>query len=124
MADIPATDAIGHYNRGAACREIGDSRCALAEFDRAVALGMREVSLFINRGNALDDAGRPHDALADYALALAISPGNALAEYNIGLAYQRLGKPEVAVGHYQAACGMGSEPGCAALRAIAGPGRR
>lgn len=67
---------------------------ALVCFDRALANGYREASLWSNRGIALQDLGRLDEALASYDEALAIAPDHRLARFHRSLA--RLMKGEFA----------------------------
>jgi len=67
---------------------------ALGCFERAVANGYREASLWSNRGIALQDLGRLDEALASYDEALALAPDHRLARFHRSLA--RLMKGEFA----------------------------
>lgn len=59
---------------------------ALVCFDRALATGLRDASLWSNRGIALQDLGRLAEAVESYDEALALEPGHKLARFHRSLA--------------------------------------
>lgn len=59
---------------------------ALVCFDRALATGLRDASLWSNRGIALQDLGRLAEAMESYDEALALVPGHTLARFHRSLA--------------------------------------
>lgn len=74
---------------------------ALACFERAVANGYREASLWSNRGIALQDLGRLDEALASYDEALALAPDHRLARFHRSLARLMKGEFAEAWGDYE-----------------------
>jgi tetratricopeptide (TPR) repeat protein len=80
------------HHRGIARLELGDARGALADFDQAIAAGLKEPGVFINRGVARERRGDVQAAIEDYTRALQIDPSSARAYDNRSGALAALGQ--------------------------------
>src|SRR5712664_324280 len=80
-------DALAHYHLGFTYGMLGRHTEELAEYRRAVSLGLKQWDLFLNLGLAYLQDGNA-DAATD---AVALGPGHAGAHFNLGLAYERRG---------------------------------
>jgi superkiller protein 3 len=86
------TDAVAHYDRGAALLDQGKPVEAIAEFRAAIRLKPELVYAHIGLANALDEQGKSTEAIAEYREAIRLKPDEVLAHYNLALALGRQGK--------------------------------
>jgi len=84
-------DALAHYHLGFAYGMLGRHTEELAEYRRAVSLGLKQWDLFLNLGLVYLQDGNTDAATDALATAVALGPGHAEAHYNLGLAYERHG---------------------------------
>jgi Flp pilus assembly protein TadD len=78
------------HNLGALLSNLERAEEALAELDRAQALGLKAPELHINRGRTLAQLYRYEDAERAYAQAVALQPRNVMAQSNLAqLRYER-----------------------------------
>src|SRR6185437_1366399 len=77
---------------GAAARQRGNLKAAIADFRQALAVHPGLVEAQIGLGEALAAAGDLDDAIAEDRQALALSPDNPGLQTNLGLAYYRKGE--------------------------------
>jgi tetratricopeptide (TPR) repeat protein len=77
-------------NRGYAKYEQGDFAGALADFDRAIALGQHNHQAYLNRGLANTRLGKYAEAVKDFGQALQLDPNSAKAYAGRGSAYFHL----------------------------------
>ena len=84
--------ALAYYHLGFAYGMLGDHRRELAEYQRAVELGLDDWDLFLNLGRLYledDQIDRARDA---FRLATLLGPYQPEAHYNLALAYERAGQ--------------------------------
>lgn len=65
-----------HLIRGISLQHMGDEKAALAEYDTAIAMGLRQYVVYHNRGGLLLIMTRYEDALRDIDSALHYVPGD------------------------------------------------
>jgi tetratricopeptide (TPR) repeat protein len=71
-----------YHHRGIARLALRDPRGALADFNQAIAAGLKEPGVYINRGVAHERAGDLQAALKDSSQAIELDPANARAYDN------------------------------------------
>ncbi len=74
-----------------------DAELALAELDRALALGTDFSGAYWNQGNLLLDLGRPDEALAAFQRAVELDPESSFAQAGLGRARLQRGEAAAAV---------------------------
>jgi len=84
-------DALAHYHLGFAYGMLGRHTEELAEYRRAVSLGLKQWDLFLNLGLAYLQDGNTDAATDALSTAVALGPAHAEAHFNLGLAYERRG---------------------------------
>jgi Flp pilus assembly protein TadD len=84
-------DALAHYHLGFAYGMLGRHTEELAEYRRAVSLGLKKWDLFLNLGLVYLQDGNTDAATDALATAVALGPGHPEAHFNLGLAYERRG---------------------------------
>jgi len=97
------SEAEGEFLRGNALCDARRFSEALAYYERAIELGLRDEVVWNNRGVALDSVGRHEEALQSYRHALKANPAYETAWYNMGNAFSYLGQYEKAVECYDKA---------------------
>ena len=83
------TNALAYYHLGFSYGVTGDHRAELADYQKAVELGLDDWQLFLNMGLLYLDSGRVDDAIAVLRLAALLGPYHPEAHFNLGLAYER-----------------------------------
>lgn len=96
-------NARGHYNRGYALDEEGETQAAMASYRQALAIRPEYPEAHNNLGNALKEQGRLDEAMDQYRAALRQKPDYAEAYNNIGSVLERRGEYEEAVAYYRKA---------------------
>jgi Flp pilus assembly protein TadD len=84
-------NALAYYHLGFAYGITGDHRAELADYQKAVELGLSDWQLFLNLGLLYLDEGRLDDATAVLRLATLLGPYHSEAHFNLALAYERGG---------------------------------
>ena len=84
-------NALAYYHLGFSYGVTGDHRAELADYQKAVELGLSDWQLFLNMGLLYLDGGRLHDAMAVLRLAALLGPYHPETHFNLGLAYERIG---------------------------------
>lgn len=84
-------NALAHYHLGFAYGVTGQHARELAEYRRAVGLGLSDWQLFLNMGLAYIEAGRLGEASEVLRLATLLAPYQSETHFNLGLAYERRG---------------------------------
>jgi superkiller protein 3 len=109
---------------GRALLRRGDVVEALAELERAEALGPLSAEGYNDWGSALAQQGRFAEAAGRFRRALEVEPGDARAWVNLGLAHEGLGRPREALEYYRKALEIQPDPLAASrIQALqAGPG--
>jgi len=84
-------NALAHYHLGFAYGVVGEHRQELAEYQKAVALGLNDWQLFLNLGLLYLDSGQTRDATQVLRLAALLGPDRPETHFNLALAYERRG---------------------------------
>ncbi len=84
-------NALAYYHLGFALGMTGDHRQELADYQKAVDLGLDDWRLFLDMGLLYLKQARNEDALAVLRLAELLGPYHPETHFNLGLAYERLG---------------------------------
>ncbi len=85
------TNALAHYHLGFAYGVTGQHQKELAEYQRAVNLGLDDWQLFLNLGLAYLEQGQTADATAVLRMATLLGPARPETHFNLALAYERRG---------------------------------
>jgi tetratricopeptide (TPR) repeat protein len=84
-------DALAHYHLGFAYGVVGEHRQELAEYQKAIALGLDDWQLFLNLGLLYLESGQDRDATQVLRLATLLGPEQPETHFNLALAYERRG---------------------------------
>ena len=84
-------DALAHYHLGFAYGMLGRRTEELAEYRRAVSLGLKKWDLFLNLGLVYLEDGNTNAGTDALATAVALGPSHPEAHFNLGLVYERRG---------------------------------
>lgn len=84
-------NALAYYHLGFAYGITGDHRAELADYQKAVELGLSDWQLFLNMGLLYLDGARLDNAMAVLRLAALLGPYHAETHFNLALAYERNG---------------------------------
>ena len=84
-------NALAHYHLGFAYGVIGEHRQELAEYQKAVELGLNDWQLFLNLGLLYLEGGQTQDATRVLRLAALLGPDRPETHFNLALAYERRG---------------------------------
>ena len=84
-------NALAYYHLGFAHGVIGDHRAELADYQKAVELGLSDWQLFLNMGLLYLDGARLDNATAVLRIATLLGPYHPETHFNLGLAYERIG---------------------------------
>ncbi len=84
-------NALAHYHLGFAYGETGQHRKELAEYQKAIGLGLDDWQLFLNLGLLYLENGQVRDASSVLKLATLLGPDHPETHFNLALAYERLG---------------------------------
>ena len=90
ISDDPA-NALAHYHLGFAYGVVGQHRKELAEYQKAVSLGLDDWQLFLNLGLLYLETGQTRDATEVLRLAALLGPERPETHFNLALAYERRG---------------------------------
>jgi tetratricopeptide (TPR) repeat protein len=83
-------NALAHYHLGFAYGMVGRHQEEIDEYQRAVALGLTDWTLFLNLGLARFEQGDFKGAAGAFKIAVLLAPELPEAHYNLSLAYERL----------------------------------
>ena len=84
-------NALAHYHLGFAYGVVGEHRQELAEYQKAIALGLDDWQLFLNLGLLYLESGQDRDATQVLRLAALLGPERPETHFNLALAYERRG---------------------------------
>jgi Flp pilus assembly protein TadD len=84
-------NALAHYHLGFAYGVVGEHRQELAEYQKAIALGLDDWQLFLNLGLLYLESGQDRDATQVLRLAALLGPDRPETHFNLALAYERRG---------------------------------
>ena len=90
IGDDPG-NALAHYHLGFAYGVVGDHRNELAEYQKAIQLGLDDWQLFLNLGLLYLEGGQTRDATQVLRLAALLGPDRPETHFNLALAYERRG---------------------------------
>ena len=94
------TLAEAHINRARAYQSELDSENALADYTKAIELGIQSADVFEWRGAVYNNLGRTDEALADLTKAISLAPDRSSAYRRRGTAYADSGNYEQALPDY------------------------
>jgi protein O-mannosyl-transferase len=86
------SNALAHYHLGFAYGLMGEHRLELAEYQKAIALGLDDWHLFLNLGLLYLEGRHTKDATEVLKLATLLGPSRPETHFNLGLAYERRGE--------------------------------
>jgi len=84
-------NALAHYHLGFAYGVVGQHREELAEYQKAISLGLDDWQLFLNLGLLYLETGQTRDATQVLRLAALLGPERPETHFNLALAYERRG---------------------------------
>jgi tetratricopeptide (TPR) repeat protein len=84
-------NALAHYHLGFAYGAIGEHRQEVAQYEKAIELGLNDWQLFLNLGLLYAQDGRLASALDVTRLATLLGPYRPETHFNLGLLDERLG---------------------------------
>jgi tetratricopeptide (TPR) repeat protein len=90
ISDDPG-NALAHYHLGFAYGVVGQHREELAEYQKAIELGLDDWQLFLNLGLLYLESGQTRDATEVLRLATLLGPERPETHFNLALAYERRG---------------------------------
>jgi Flp pilus assembly protein TadD len=90
ISDDPG-NALAHYHLGFAYGVVGQHREELAEYQKAIELGLDDWQLFLNLGLLYLESGQTRDATQVLRLATLLGPDRPETHFNLALAYERRG---------------------------------
>jgi tetratricopeptide (TPR) repeat protein len=90
IRDDPS-NALAHYHLGFAYGVVGQHREELAEYQKAISLGLDDWQLFLNLGLLYLETGQTRDATQVLRLAALLGPDRPETHFNLALAYERRG---------------------------------
>jgi tetratricopeptide (TPR) repeat protein len=82
--------ALAYYHLGFAYGVIGNRERELADYQKAVELGLSDWELFLNLGRLYMETNRLDQASDAFRLAALLGPYHPETHYNLGLVYERL----------------------------------
>ncbi|HTW87268.1 MAG TPA: tetratricopeptide repeat protein [Candidatus Binataceae bacterium] len=85
-------NALAHYHLGFAEGLMGQHQLELAEYQKAVQLGLNDWDLFLNMGLLYLETDQIDTATQVLQLATLLAPEHPETHYNLGIAYERRGK--------------------------------
>jgi hypothetical protein len=111
----PDDSQIIHSNLANAYRAAGRPDDAVAEYDRAIAIGPPKAFPHDGKGVALLDKGLAEEAIREFQAAVALDPQDLPAHRHLFLLYQKLGRNQEAEEEFQEAARLapgsdGAEP--------------
>jgi Flp pilus assembly protein TadD len=84
-------NALAHYHLGFAYGLMGEHKKELAQYQKAIELGLDDWQLFLNLGLLYLETGNLHAAMQVLRLGTLLGPDRPETHFNLGLAYERLG---------------------------------
>jgi tetratricopeptide (TPR) repeat protein len=84
-------NALAYYHLGFAYGMVGDRQRELADYQKAVGLGLSNWDLFLNMGLVYMESGRLDSASQALQLAALLAPYRPETHFNLGLLDERLG---------------------------------
>lgn len=98
----PVAPDLAFYQKRASENAVkGEYDLAISDYNEAIKLNPKEVSLFINRGRTHQNKKNYDLAIADYNTAIELNPKEATAYYNRGDSHEKKGNAQQAMGDYQ-----------------------
>jgi len=107
-----------YYIRGVAFDARGRNENALKSYGMAIEKDPKYAAAYNKRGLIYLLMGNGGLAVADHEKAVSIDPYNGEFRFNRGLGYRLAGRYDAAVSDFQAACRMGIDQACDALRRL------
>jgi len=91
VIDNNPSNALAHYHLGFAYGLMGQHQRELAEYQKAVSLGLEDWQLFLNLGLLYMENNQLRDATEVLRLATLLGPDHAEPHFNLGIAYEKRG---------------------------------
>ncbi len=91
VIDKNPNNALAHYHLGFAYGLMGQHQRELAEYQKAVNLGLDDWQLFLNLGLLYLENGQLKDATEVLRLSALLGPDHAEPHFNLAVAYERRG---------------------------------
>ncbi len=92
-----------YSDRGVAKWRMKETKAAIEDFNKSIAISPENAIVYNNRGNALLDLHQPAEAVKDFDRAIALSPNYGVAYNNRGNAREALDQPDAAFQDYRKA---------------------
>jgi tetratricopeptide (TPR) repeat protein len=89
-------NALAYYHLGFAYGLMGQHKRELADYEKAISLGLSDWQLFLNLGLLYLENRQDRDATEVLRLATLLAPDQPETHFNLGLAYERMGLLEQA----------------------------
>ncbi len=109
--ELDGSNALFHYKRGNALKNLGQLDAAIASYNRAIELKPDYAYAFCNRGVVQQSLGLTTEALSSYDQAIAHQGSDAMAHYNRALLMQDCFRWDEALAGYNRAIAI--DPGYA-----------
>jgi tetratricopeptide (TPR) repeat protein len=90
------SNALAYYHLGFAYGLMGEHKRELADYEKAISLGLSDWQLFLNLGLLYLENRQNRDATEVLRLATLLGPDQPETHFNLGLAYERMGLLEKA----------------------------
>jgi tetratricopeptide (TPR) repeat protein len=84
--------ALAYYHMGFAYGALGDHRRELADYQKAVDLGLHDWDLFLNLGRLYFESDQFEQARGAFRIATLLGPYRSETHYNLGLVDERTGE--------------------------------
>jgi tetratricopeptide (TPR) repeat protein len=84
--------ALAYYHLGFVYGALGDHRRELADYQKAVDLGLNDWDLFLNLGRLYFETEQFEQARGAFRIATLLGPYRPETHYNLGLVYERTGE--------------------------------
>lgn len=91
VIDSNPNNALAHYHLGFAYGLMGQHQRELAEYQKAVSLGLDDWQLFLNLGLLYLENGQLRDATEVLRLSALLGPDHPEPHFNLAIAYERRG---------------------------------
>jgi len=101
-----------YVTMGAAYQKLGDTKGAMEQYSKALAINKSNPNVFLYRGNLYYQRESFGQALSDFKKVLDLDPNNHVARYNLGMCYFRQGEKRNACDSFHKACELGNTNAC------------
>ena len=88
LLQAEGNNAVAHYHLGFAYGMAGIATEEIAEYRRAIGLGLKKWDLFLNLGLAYAERDEPQSAIAALETAVSLGPEHAEAHFDLAVVYE------------------------------------